>query len=57
MTRCEFSHETMTYGPHQEGFFRAELTLVLGQPVRADLELGADEYLQKCFGLLDPVST
>ena len=57
MTRCEFSHETMTHGQHQEVFVRAELTLVIGQPVRDNLEPGADESLQQYFGLLDPVST
>lgn len=57
MTRCELSHETMIHGPQQQVLFRAELTLVLGQPARDDLELGADEYLQKYFGMLGPVST
>ena len=43
----------MIHGPQQQVLFR----LVLGQPVRDDLELGADEYLQKYFGMLGPVST
>ncbi len=47
----------MIHGPQQQVLFRAELTLVLGQPARDDLELGADEYLQKYFGMLGPVST
>ena len=57
MTRWELSCETTAHGPHQEAFLRAEFTLARGRAVRDDLELGADEYLQKYFGMLGPVST